>query len=329
MKEILKNIYKTNNPSKMTRSDLCRIRCQFCGDSKSNLNDMHMYISYVSEPLEALLFYCQKCNKGGRITNKNINKFTNDQNTINTVKDMIHYGLFKQYIELKSIPLGLLPRDDNRYLYLVKRIGRDISDDELSKMRIISNTNNFCNQANVPNKINDKYNISFCSTNYGMILSRDINKSDNGWVKYPLKQGISGTIYNLKNSIDLLNNDPMTIHISEGIFDILSIYCNLPKQNNDIHIAALGKNYEIPIRWLLSKGIVGKNINILIYSDSDVKLNKIALDINKYTWIFNKIEVVYNLSSDDFGVPLNRILLSNRTNILEYKEYEKKSNKQN
>jgi len=113
--------------------------------------------------------------------------------------------------------------------------------------------------------------------------------------------------YNIPTKIDLLSEEPIELHLSEGSFDILSVFFNIEDEDefNKIYCSVSGSSYERIINHYIRQfGLL--DLVIKIYSDSEVELSyyeRIYKNIKKFT---NSLEmyVYYNRmpKQKDFGV---------------------------
>lgn len=125
--------------------------------------------------------------------------------------------------------------------------------------------------------------------------------------------------YNINEPLDLYNRE-FNIHMTEGIFDLLSLYIhgfidNKNEKLNNIYIANNGKGYLSALNYIQSLGVLNCNINI--YSDNDVKIREIKNRLrNNVIAKFNGLNIYYNdyhkkdKEIKDFGVTKDKIILS-------------------
>ena len=110
-----------------------------------------------------------------------------------------------------------------------------------------------------------------------------------------------------------ISKETLEINLAEGVMDTLSACYNLNHNiSNAMNIAVCGKHYNNIIYKLIGLGLIGKNININIFSDNDEVFNKKSqapTDINYFKNIlkhsknlFGDINVYYNIIGKDIGV---------------------------
>jgi hypothetical protein len=132
------------------------------------------------------------------------------------------------------------------------------------------------------------------------------------YINYKLvnKDDQSRDFYVIPTKIDITHH--IKIHISEGAFDILSIYVNLNRFNNidNIYIASGGKSYRHALEFILCElGIVDYEVHV--YVDKDVSDREfyrifakscIALPVDIY------IHKNMKDGEKDYGVSIDRII---------------------
>jgi hypothetical protein len=292
---------------------LWQIRCPICGDSKSNRRTGHMYL-FSTEFDGLITYYCHKCMATGQITTDNISQFTSDDSVISLI-DNTKTAKFRHDEDMINIDLPKVDRQSPQYKYLISRIGVEIPDDDLNRLRIVTDCPKFFNDYfHDRQDLQNLYRggIGFLNSDNTKMCARSIvspaDEGDHRWaLKNLIKKG-TGAPYVIKTNIDIMTTETFTIHIAEGIIDIISIYMNFKSNPNDIYISALGKNYFKSLSWLMLKCIFGTNVNVNCYLDSDVKADKVADHLNKISWMYGKIKYIYNSKAHDFGVHKDQIL---------------------
>lgn len=313
------------------------IRCPYCGDS-NNLNHAHLYIN--NQP--PFKYYCQKCSTSGIIDSKflrELNLYDPEliQYTNNSKNEYIKnlnkkYGnnfktIFKKEFDL--LPNQYTKLELNKLKYFNTRLGINVDNEELlKKYKIILNLKDFFDNNNLTmnkyykdnlNKLNNYY-IGFLLNDNNMICFRNI--TDLNIERYINKKIYSENLfqsrkfYTIGNNIDL-SNSIFNIYLTEGIFDIIGVYnhiYNCKENSNDLFISCNGKSYNFVLKYLESLSILNCEINI--YSDKDVSINKLKQLTNHNRLIkFNGANVYYNTLEKDYGIPKDRIVLSNKIEI--------------
>ena len=281
-----------------------KIRCPYCGDSQKNLKSAHMYIKCSKDLTEPIMFHCFKCNKNGRMNSEFLNLLGIKNVVIedNLINNKLFY--FKNHkLELSNV----IPQQSIDYIKF--RIG-DINDNQLMNLRVIS-LDELCKLLNNKRIINsiplDSEAIGFISEDNSMVISRYLNHDQYRWKKIQLfPNGV--TVYTIKTSIELFSLSEFNIHISEGIFDCISSYIHFAGKN-DLCLAVLGSNYSTGIDYCINKGIVGSNVNIIIYLDQDVNEKVVKKNVRQYKWLFGNIKFYKNELDHDLGVKPDHIRL--------------------
>lgn len=314
-------------------------RCPFCGDSKTKLNTGHLYIKVNPEDNYHMVYHCFKCEESGIVNDSflmamDINDINLKSNIVSLNKTSDKIKGQKFFNEDKIINFGYkLPeiKDYNKIRYIEDRLENTLSNEDISKFKIITSLRDFLVFNNIKEITMENYICHNIEKNYvgfltfggAYILFRDIsNKQYYKWIKYPVTEESRGCklFYSIENSIDVFSRENININLSEGVMDILSLYKNLEyNSNNDLNIAVGGKQYLPILNTLSGMGFVGSNINLNIFSDNDVVFNKKAKNptdveyfkklLNRQKYLYGNTNIFYNLIDKDIGVGLNKIAL--------------------
>lgn len=299
------------------------VRCPYCGDSIKHANKGHCYIT-MTEPL---MFRCVKCETGGYVTER----FLHDIGCYDSealVAALSANREFKKQCKKQNITIQPKNKDIKLPIvqtaqsqaclnYFNSRYNTVIDLETLvTKYKAVTDIDAFVseNNLNISCNFNLRGAIGFLSSDKTYVIFRDIT----GIQKiryYNLKlvddHVTSSRQYTISTPIDLMQ-DEVTLIMTEGIFDIIGVYNSFYKDdtlNNKIFCATCGKSYVSAINKFFHMGFL--NLNIIIYSDSDVK----------YTWYINKVKnampelintkitIYYNTLEKDYGIPSNRIKL--------------------
>lgn len=303
-------------------------RCHICGDSRDKSN-AHMYIGLRDG---VIVYNCFKCNSKGIVDGEflrnmgcyepELASICNEQNKSSSKSSSYKKSLFKY-----SVPLIPFSNDEiamRKLNYLSKRLGINFDSQLAVKLKIVLNLKDFIKFNNfdfitrkpeVIDILNDCF-IGFLSVDNRYVILRRIIKEgilpeyiDHRYVDYDILGGnISGYKYYFIPSFARLDM-PIDIHIAEGAFDILSIYLNLPHQNNNSIYASIGgKSYSSLARFFISRyGLT--NFNLHIYLDADVNNNQVERIRNELALFNVNIFIHRNMSpgEKDFGVSVDRI----------------------
>jgi hypothetical protein len=290
-----------------------RIRCPICGDSQKHPRDTHCYIKCSDDPSEPLLYICFLCNSKGQVNKYFLNKLgiKNSDPVINDNYHVINY--YRQ--NKKKFDLGEVDMNSNQVRYIEYRLGPGFDYDDISKFKIVWNIDAvkaYLNNKKMLNHIlpSNQDAISFISDDKTFILSRNF-RSDVRWRKIALREDINiRSFYTMATSVDIFSKGIITVNIAEGIFDILSAYKNFNTGNNSAYIAVLGSDYGSGIEYAINKGLMGSNVRINIYLDSDVDIEEWKKKLKKYKFLYNKITLYWNAISKDIGVTIDKIKLA-------------------
>ena len=318
-------------------------RCPFCGDSL-NPNKGHMYMHIILDDTSPIQYHCARCGEGGYLTPNVLRRFGIESNDLKQLLDQLNHHTGRsdrRMIMEKSYAMFdyVLP-DRIKYpmklKYIEDRLGISVTEDVINECKIITSIADFLKTNEIDSLTADKsvvtmyeYDyIGFLSYGNSYILLRDVSgrHKDFSWIKYPITDASRGSkiFYSMSSTVDIETEDPITINIAEGVFDIISIGYNL-KQNkpNTINIANTGKEYSSLISFLVSKGLIGSNVTLNIYSDNDKIFNKkenskrrvktelqdYKGDLYPYKFLMNGVYVKYNQVFKDYGTTKDNMFI--------------------
>lgn len=213
--------------------------------------------------------------------------------------------------------------------YINKRLGTNITLQNARDYKIIVSLYEFLDHNNITflnlkdKRFGDQLDnnaIGFLSIDNSLINFRSIRKDflqKTRYYLYNIKGNILGRrFYSLPNKINLLNPE-LNLYLTEGVFDILSVFFNIRKMENNekLYIACMGKGFKNICYYFIREGFL--SLNLSIYSDSDVNINfyrKLKESLNPF---INKISIYYNEKNNgnkktDFGVTLKDIEIKDR-----------------
>ena len=313
------------------------IRCPICGDSVKHENSAHCYVGLI-DGTGPLVYHCwiNECSgmvdyeflKSCGIYDNNIAVEIKQFNKLSSVNKQGGYKFITPSMTKNIKVPHIKDTKDNRYRleYMRKRIGIDFDYDDMEQLRVIFSLKDFVelNEIPVPEKcykvakyLNNQY-IGFLSMSKEYIVFRNL-KNDNKlrYFNYPIFGQLNNShrFCTIPTTANLLSND-IQLHITEGYFDILSVYYNIRNCNNidNIYTAVCGSGYLNTIKYFIRMGFVN-NLNIHIYSDNDKPLRYYKNIINDLNMWYKDINIYYNDNEKDFGVPKNRISI-NKIKIL-------------
>ena len=311
-------------------------RCPYCGDSTSNANHGHLYISTIAP----FSFFCQRCETKGYLNSNTIKEFEIDNPALtmeiskiataaikNTTKTFSNSGLLTGTRKLILPNYKIDTKAFKRKLdYLEKRFNSELSVDDLKALKIIMNYDDFISKNRLTNM--DKYyatseyntnlrkwlrmySIGFLSTDTNYINFRHVKLPGNDRRYYTESNNrpidVGSRIFTIENEIDLFSPNIKLI-LAEGVMDIASIWINLydKLQDKDVVFGAVnGRAYKLFINTMRRMGFF--TIDLEIYSDAEITLKNYMYNLNFDH--FSKIQIHYNVfeGEKDFGVPKERI----------------------
>lgn len=312
-----------------------RTRCPYCGDSTKNRRTGHFYIRINPNDNLPIVYNCFKCPAGGIIDYETLDllgvggtdiksNIIYLNNTSDKLSSASSYEAEDKFFEYK-LPN---PREVNGFKidYIERRLGLFFTDEQLSEMKVITSLKEFMKLNNIKEltckkniaQMLERQFIGFISNNNSHILFRNLdNSGEIRWYKHAITEEARGQkiFYSMSSSVDLYSDEDITINLSEGVMDAISIAYNLNNEsgNNVLNVAVCGKFYKNMVRRLLTMGFIGGNIIFNIYADNDGKddtsIEFLRKELKQFVPLVKEINVYYNQLSKDCGVPKNQILL--------------------
>lgn len=284
------------------------IRCPFCGDSKKDPNDAHLYLKCSNDPLEGIWWKCFLCSKGS----KGIKQLVDKLGIV--MKEDLGSERFNRISQMKTSPIEIMtgkPKmDSDQVGYIEYRIGEGLTEEDYDKFKIVWNMYNI--GKNVSEKVrntlpSNRDSISFLSADRSMLLTRTFADNHPTWMKRKLFPSENREFYTVASTLNLLSNEPVVVNVGEGVFDILSVYKHFNTGENSLHLAILGKDYKSAVDYIVNLGLVGSNIDLRIYIDSNIDVGYMKKVFKDFKWIFGKITLFRNSKKEDFGHPIDKI----------------------
>ncbi|MEM4260775.1 MAG: hypothetical protein QXG00_06055 [Candidatus Woesearchaeota archaeon] len=292
--------------------------CIFCNDHKDDKKAKHLYVSTCDN-----VYHCWLCQSSGTITNL-IKKLTSD--SVSVIKHIFTEEELRKTKQYKNGNTGKIIQKVNTVKYTLPEIARD---DFLAKRKYIKQRIDFQGEIEeIPNlifdikkfisinKLDDKvpktFNFQFLNDNYvafllhnhSMIICRSISEYiPFKFVKIPLQDRIE----NLSDYYVLFGNkypDSKLVVLSEGIFDILGCYFSRKLNfHNDInmYVSCQGFDGYSNVLKSLCFDFHLFNIDVVILSDSDKKIQNYKNILSKNIHNINSFQIYYNKGKKDFG----------------------------
>lgn len=336
--ELYKNFLLNRIPTANTASGgkVVNCRCFYCPDGK-NPKSKHFYISIPQSADEPSLYYCHKCLSSGIVTHNTLIDWgiydekialmitEHNKNCRRYVKNA---GYFNDSIyNLNNDNTTIDETSEIKRRYLCERLGLDLSYDYLRKMKIVLNLYDLFKSNNINTYTRDKNIVSQLSNNFIGFLSIDnaflnmrrvcdeglVYKTiDKRYINYKIfdKFNTEQRFYTIPTSVNILQPDPIKIHIAEGPMDILSIYENLRNREEGIYSSIGGSNYKSQVLYFLRRFKLPYT-EIHLYPDNDKQgsNNKIKWICKTLSPLRSKFYIHRNMypNEKDFGVPKDKI----------------------
>lgn len=310
------------------------MRCRYCPDSRDP-RSAHMYVS-IPKNGDPSVYNCFKCRSRGIVTHEKLIQWG-----LYEQPDIL-VGISTYNKKIMSLDKNRKYRDRDVYMlnntfitdnelsqvklrYINKRLGTNLTYDDLLSKKIILNLKDLLGSNNITKCTRDMRLIDQLDESFIGFITQDnafinmrnlrpgkVDKSiDLRYVNYNIFGKFDNTqkYYTLPSNIDLCNPNRIKIHISEGPFDILSVYYNLRRDdNNCIYSAILGNSYmNICKHFINNMKLI--NIEVHIYIDNDVN-DYVIHELKEMLYVFQIPFYLHrnmNPGEKDFGVPIERI----------------------
>jgi len=309
------------------------VRCRYCGDSR-DLSHAHLYIKVPQNSQELALYDCKKCPAHGVVDEAFLQKYsvsdasllvaiTKHNNAVYSSPNYRKYAKFKVYPLLNNT-IRQEPENQHKLDYINSRIGSNFNYEDILKLKMFLNLYDVINANNIGITRHksitdqlDEFFIGFISydntkTNMRKCYEQDVYQSINKrYINYNfIDKPDSVGYYIIPTIVDLYNPTPIKIHITEGPFDILSVYYNLNNCNNiqNIYCSCGGKGFAGAIQFILKEtGII--NYEIHIYPDADQSQDEINYVLITCETLLSLLYEHHNVfpGEKDYGVPIDRI----------------------
>lgn len=307
------------------------VRCPYCGDS-TNVNHSHFSIKIdVSDPTSPMLYNCLKCPVSGILNASVLEELGIHSDDINSALSRVRSTTrYNKYTNIKSeeYAVPLYDKKAANYAkldYINDRLGTDFTLEDCKDLKVIMDLSVFSAVNKIPGIKNvspgllsliDSSYVGFLSNNKNCLVYRLINPAlkFNRYLKIKINPNNldPNSYYSIPNKFDIMYTNEINVHISEGIFDILSVFANLNNCNreNNYYYAVCGFGYNTVIDSMIAMGM-NTGLNIYIYADRDKTDAEILFKINNprnRPWI-NSLYICRNAypGEKDYGVPKDRI----------------------
>ena len=311
-------------------------RCPICGDSV-HAKSAHMYIKIPWNNDEVSWYFCHKCNNSGIIAYRTLIEWDIfDQEIADQLAELNARCLsgprkskyFNRNIyRVRNTQTTLDGKSEFKRQYISDRVGYNLSYNDLKDLKIVLNLRDLLIENRIYKLTRNDNIVNDLSTEFIGFLSLDnaflnmrrtcpegiVYKSiDKRYINYKLypKDDTSQRFYTIPTKVNLNTPDRVKLHISEGPFDILSVYLNLRNRESGIYTCVAGSNYISVILFFLIE-LRLPNIELHIYPDNDKYGSKEEMQklITKLPDPTIPVYIHRNIfeGQKDFGVPMSLI----------------------
>lgn len=333
VKEDILERLKENRSFHRTSLSQYAMRCCLCGDSRKDPSKTRLYFKINTNDESPILYMCFNCDSYGILTpdmlrsmdiyDPHINSRLVSFNKESTKAIRKKLGCANDSKLNVKVPIPEHNQSNiNKLKYVSKRLGIDFTFDELVKLKCVFSLKEFVYLNNISKltvanqraiTLNNDY-VGFLTVNNEFINFRDItNKNKLRYDKYTIVPDLPDTtkMYIIPTKFDLLTTNEVNVNICEGVFDALGIYyhINNEKSVDNLYIAVCGSGYMNVIKYIVKLGLIGDNVTINIFSDSDRNkyfYNKVFGYASSW---FGCINLYYNTLEKDYGVTKDKINL--------------------
>ena len=268
------------------------VRCPFCGDSIKSPEHAHLWIHIDPDTQESMPWYCFRCGARGSVNDE----FLDELGILLTKDELDELKAFNKKATKLAAKRGLTnaekfvaPLSEPSWTtmpkleYLNDRLGIGFDFFAAKQNKIILSLKDFMavnELREIPTIDRWQYSvlerdfIGFLSTNNNCITFRNINPDTEQKMRYykvlinPFSTN-EATFYSVPVRVPIMDPVPISIHIAEGTFDILSVKYNLcPPQENALFYASCGYRYTGIVKFIVSCGVCS-NLTLHVYADKD------------------------------------------------------------
>lgn len=309
-----------------------KTRCMLCGDSRKDPNKKRFYI--VCDPMtqEAVKYMCFNCGEYGMLTADMLSQALGGatQDEVALLRRINKTAMFdsgnkrvNQYknnreIELTIPPAKKTPTTIKKIKHMNQRIGFPIPVEDYGRLKLVFSIMELLSINHIPVietykpflSLYERDYIGWLSIKNEYLILRDITgKNKYRYIKFNLfgMDSNAHSFYTISNGINTITQQDIRIVAAEGPFDILSIVYNLYGGivPDCVFMSTNHGAFYNPLLYYLNKGLVGSNVHIDIYRDSDSIMNYQLL--KNQMKIYTKNFAVYrNVIGKDFGVPADQ-----------------------
>lgn len=306
-----------------------KTRCMLCGDSKRDLNKKRFYI--ICDPMtqDAVKYICFNCGEYGMLTADMLSQALGGatQDELALLRRINKTAMYdsgnkrvNKYKNNREIDIVIPPARKTQHTirkikYMNERIGYRVPIEDYGKLKLVFSIMELLSINHIP--VMEKYKpfiplyerdyIGWLSVKNEYLILRDITgQHEFRYIKFNLfgMDSNAHSFYTISNGINTITQQDIRIIAAEGPFDIMSITYNmyggiLP---DCLLMSTNHGAFYNPLLHYINKGLVGSNVFIDIYRDSDSIMDYQLLK-NQMKIYTRNFSVYRNALGKDFGVP--------------------------
>ena len=259
--QIINHLKAISNYYKETNNEIITF-CNYCDDSTRHKADHgHLYISKSSP-----VFHCFRCSASGTLIRFLIDSGFEDQEVLTYLSQFIKYRTVKDYYKIKKT----VPRI-NQIKERVIKLNLEFEQNDFTKYKIFTNylksrlgNVNMSDFLISPMFFYEKLSCLFTNSENEDVVLRLIEPYKD--IRYHLFQETSGRYYFQDVDFDKYHR----VVLTEGPFDMLSLYLYSDEFKDCFFISLNGKKYSSALEWLILEYFLIDHLEVNFVFDNDV-----------------------------------------------------------
>ena len=273
--------------------------CPYCGDAR-----YHLYVKIKTDDDSPVVYNCKKCNASGYINQRFLEYYGLEDLKIPRFNGGFHGGKIdngKISVKEKKYVIDENVNCDDVLEYIGGRLGIVMNMDDLKVCQYMWNPYGYAKSV-LGFYGGTRFFEERCwfKLTNGGIIGRYMGNDDSvmRWKQCKTNKLIGGGLYQLSLPVD--TGKEINAVITEGIMDGIGMWKH-GGVDNGVYISCMGSDYERGIEHLIDLGLFGDTVNVGVYVDGDVDIQKLWFD--KYLMmLFKHVDIYRNTLEKDYGV---------------------------